>query len=213
MKTTEKSSVKRSPKRGVYDEEAIHSILDSQYLCHVAIVHQGQPVVIPTMYGRSGNSLFLHGASVSRLMTQLEKGEPMSLSVANVSGIVLARSAFHHSLNYESVVVFGTGKLVEDQRKEWALKVISDHLIPGRWEEVREPSAKELKATSVIEIAIDEASAKVRTGPPVDDKPDYDLDIWAGVLPVKQGYDDPISDPVVSKDTPVSSSVIELKKK
>lgn len=212
MKTTERTKVKRSPKRGLYDEESIYRILDQEYLCHVGIIHRGAPVVIPTMYGREGNSLFLHGASVSRLMQELEKGENMCLSVANVSGLVLARSAFHHSLNYESVVVFGKGKLVEEERKEYALKVISDHLIPGRWEEVRLPSVKELKATSVIEVVIEEASAKERTGPPVDDKPDYELDVWAGVLPVDKKYGHPESDEKLKKGISISNSVNQLKK-
>lgn len=210
MNTTQKSKVKRSPKRGIYDQETIFKILDSQFLCHVAIVHKGVPVVIPTMYGRSGDSLYLHGASVSRLMKELEKGEAMSLSVANVSGLVLARSAFHHSLNYESVVVFGTGKLVDDQRKEWALKVISDHLIPGRWEEVRAPSEKELKATSVIEIKIEEASAKARSGAPIDDKPDYELDVWAGEVPLIHRYVTPIPDSQLNDETVISPSVKQL---
>lgn len=212
MKTTERTKVKRSPKRGLYDEESIYRILDQEYLCHVGIIHRGAAVVIPTMYGREGNSLFLHGASVSRLMQELEKGESMCLSVANVSGLVLARSAFHHSLNYESVVVFGKGKLVEEERKEHALKVISDHLIPDRWEEVRLPSVKELKATSVIEVVIEEASAKERTGPPVDDKPDYELDVWAGVLPVDKKYGHPISDEKLKKGISISNSVNQLKK-
>ena len=212
MKPTERTKVKRSPKRGLYDEESIYRLLDQEYMSHVGIIHRGAPVVIPTMFGREGNSLFLHGASVSRLMQELEKGENMCLSVANVSGLVLARSAFHHSLNYESVVVFGKGKLVEEERKEHALKVISDHLIPNRWEEVRAPSAKELKATSVIEVIIEEASAKERTGPPVDDKADYELDVWAGVLPVDKKYGQEIADEKLKEGIPTSNSVNQLKK-
>ena len=211
MNTSNKSKIKRSPKRALYDEASVHAILDQEFMCHVGIVHQGAPVVIPTMYGREGNSLYLHGASVSRLMKELEKGENMCLSVANVSGLVLARSAFHHSLNYESVVVFGKGKLVSEDKKEHALKVISDHLILGRWEEVRSPSANELKATSVIEVIIEEASAKVRTGPPADDKADYKLDIWAGVLPMSKKYATEIHDPELKSPMDVPDSILQLK--
>jgi nitroimidazol reductase NimA-like FMN-containing flavoprotein (pyridoxamine 5'-phosphate oxidase superfamily) len=210
MNTTKKSKVKRAPKRGAYDEQSIYQVLDKEYLCHVGIVHEGVPVVIPTMFGREGNVLYLHGASVSRLMKELEKGENMCLSVANVSGLVLARSAFHHSLNYESVVVFGKGKRVEEERKEHALKVISDHLIPGRWEEVRPPSVNELKATSVIEVTIEEASAKVRKGPVADDKADYELSIWAGLVPVSKAYAQQISDAQLSEGIKTSNSVIQL---
>ena len=180
----EKSKVKRAPKRGIYNSEEIYAILDKSYLCHISLIHKDYPVSIPTMYGRLGDAIYIHGASVSRLVTELEKGLPMSLSVAEVHGLVLARSAFHHSLNYESVVIFGKGKLVEDEEKLMALKAISDQAVPGRWEEARKPNAKELKATKVIKIQIEEASAKRRTGPPIDDKVDYELDIWAGVIPL-----------------------------
>jgi nitroimidazol reductase NimA-like FMN-containing flavoprotein (pyridoxamine 5'-phosphate oxidase superfamily) len=159
------------------------------------------------MYGRDGDKLYIHGASVSRLMTELETGQDVCISVAQVNGLVLARSAFHHSLNYESVVVFGQGKLVPDHRKVEALKAISDHMLPGRWEEVREPSAKELKATKVIEVEIDQASAKVRTGDPSDDKADYELDIWAGVLPMTHGYQPPIADKLMDKDLDLPASI------
>ena len=195
MKKTNRSTVKRVPKRGHYDSKTIHVILDQNHICHVGIVHQGAPVVIPTLYGRSGDQLFVHGASVSRLMTELEGEIELSISVAKTKGLVLARSAFHHSLNYESVVLFGKGSLISNtEEKLHALKSVSDHLIPGRWEEVRQPSAKELKATKVIAIPLEEATAKIRTGGPVDDKADYELDIWAGELPVVEKYGSPIAD-------------------
>lgn len=207
MKRTTRSTVKRVPKRGIYDQKEIHRLLDKQFLCHVGFVHQNTPVVIPTMFGRDQNTIYIHGASVSRLVTELEKGIPVSISVAEVNGLVLARSAFHHSLNYESVVLFGTGTLVEEERKTHALKCISDHLIPFRWEEARQPSPKELKATKVIQIPIDEASAKVRTGGPADDKSDYALPIWAGVIPLVHQLDQPIPDPLMENSLPVPRSV------
>jgi uncharacterized protein len=213
MTPTAKSKIKRVPKRGHYDRETIYKILDESQICHIAFSHNGHPVSIPTIFGRSGDTLYIHGASVSRMIQELEKGLEISLSVAHVDGLVLARSAFHHSMNYRSVVVFGTGRLVADEDKNEALKVISDHLIPGRWEEVRLPNAKELKATKVLEIAIDEASAKIRTGDPVDDEEDYALDIWAGVLPFKNMANTPISDGKLRADIPLSASVINYMQK
>ena len=212
MNQTKKSTVKRAPKRAHYDEKTIFSILDSEQICHVAFIHQGHPVSIPTIYGRAGNKLYIHGATVSRLITTLEKGIDISLSVAHVDGLILARSAFHHSMNYRSVVLFGKAKLLEPQEKYDALKVISDHLISGRWEEVREPNTKELKATNVLEISIDEASAKVRTGGPIDDLEDYDLDIWAGEIPLKVHAFKPIADEKLKPGLTVRKSVLEYLK-
>lgn len=212
MKKTNRSTVKRVPKRGHYDSKTIHTILDQNHICHVGIVHQGAPVVIPTLYGRSGDQLFVHGASVSRLMTELEGEIELSISVAKTKGLVLARSAFHHSLNYESVVLFGKGNLISNtEEKLHALKSVSDHLIPGRWEEVRQPSAKELKATKVIAIPLKEATAKIRTGGPVDDKADYELDIWAGELPVEQKYGSPIADEKLAPEfRKLPKSIVQL---
>lgn len=207
MNNSDRSKVKRAPKRGHYDQKTINEILDSSQICHVAFVHKGYPVSIPTIFGRSGNKLYLHGAATSRLMVDLEKGIDISLSVAHVDGLVLARSAFHHSMNYRSVVVFGKAKLVEDAYKNEALKIISDHLIPQRWEEVRGPNSKELKATKVLEIFIDEASAKIRTGGPLDDKEDYDLDIWAGEIPFKLQAELPIADLKLRDGIEVPNSV------
>ena len=210
MKPTDKSKVKRAPKRGHYDKETIYQILDASQICHIAFVHNGLPVSIPTIFGRSGDKLYIHGATVSRMIVELEKGLDLSLSVAHVDGLVLARSAFHHSMNYRSVVLFGKAKLVPVDQANDALKAISDHLIPGRWEEVREPTVKELKATKVLEISIDEASAKIRTGGPIDDKEDYDLDIWAGVLPFKTIVENPIADEKLKAGLEVPKSVKSL---
>jgi len=207
-----KSKVKRIPKRGFYNRKEIYSFLDTQFLCHVGFVHKGYPVVIPTMYGRDKDVLYIHGAAISRLLTELEKGVAVSISVAQVTGLVLARSAFHHSLNYESVVVFGTGTLVADSDKEKALKIISDNVLKGRWEEVRKPSLKELNATKVIAIKIDEVSGKKRDEGVSDDKTDYDLDVWAGIIPIHEKYGKAIPDSQLKDSIPLSKSIKNLYK-
>jgi len=207
MNQSDKSKVRRAPKRGHYDTKTLNEILDASQICHVAFLHNGYPVSIPTIFGRDGDKLYLHGATTSRLMLDLEKGLDISLSVAHVDGLVLARSAFHHSMNYRSVVLFGKAITVAEENKNHALKVISDHLLPGRWEEVRQPSAKELKATTVLEITMNEASAKIRTGGPLDEKEDYALDVWAGVLPFKLVPQTPIDDEKLREGIQVSASV------
>ena len=211
MPDSTRSTVKRVPKRGIYSREEIYEVLDKEILCHISFIHEGSAVSIPTMYGRRDDQLYIHGASVSRLITELEKQPEVCISVAKVNGLVLARSAFHHSLNYESVVIFGNARLVDDQNEKIeALKCISDNVLEGRWEEVRQPSAKELKATKVISISINKASAKIRTGPPVDDKEDYDLDIWAGIVPIEKRYLKPIDDELLKKGIARSNSLKNL---
>jgi uncharacterized protein len=205
-----KSKIKRIPDRGVYDRETIYRILDEELFCHVGINYNLYPVVIPTLFGRKEDHLYIHGASVSRLITELQKEIDVCISVATLKGYVLARSAFHHSMNYQSVVIFGKGELIPDSGKEEALKIISDHIIPGRWEEVRAPNRKELKATKVIKIHIDEASAKVRTGGPKDEKEDMELDTWAGVLPIMKKYGNPVTDPLMKNDIPFPESLNNL---
>lgn len=211
MASSDKTIVKRAPKRGFYDSETIYKILDNNFICQIAFVHNGYPVIIPTIYGREKDHIYIHGATVSRMLVELEKGFPISLNVTQTDGIVLARSAFHHSLNYQSVTVFGEAILVtnENERNN-ALKIISDQIIPNRWEEVRLPNDKEMKATKVIKIPITEASAKIRTGPPVDDKSDYDLHIWAGVIPLKTIYGTPIPDSVLKEGIKTPKSVTNL---
>lgn len=205
---TDKTKVKRIPKRGHYDFETITSVLDDDFVCQIAFVHEGYPVVIPTIYGRKDKTLYIHGATTSRMLVDLQQGIEMSLNVTLVDGIVLARSGFHHSLNYRSVVVFGKATLVEDsQEKEAALEIVSEQILKGRWKEVRPTKAKELKATTVLKINLDEASAKIRTGGPNDDKEDYELDIWAGVLPIHKVYGEPIPDENRLKDEPLPASV------
>jgi nitroimidazol reductase NimA-like FMN-containing flavoprotein (pyridoxamine 5'-phosphate oxidase superfamily) len=207
---TERTKVKRVPKRGHYEREVIYDILDAHFLCHVAFVHEDYPVVIPTLYGRWEDHLFLHGATSSRMIQALGQGINMSICVTHVDGFVLARSAFHHSMNYRSVVLFGQGRLVPEDEKYGALKVISEHIVPGRWEEVREPDERELKATHVIAIPIHEMSAKIRTGPPADDQPDYDLNVWAGEVPLRLVAGDPVTDPGSQREVSVSGVIERL---
>jgi hypothetical protein len=211
---TNKTKVKRAPKRGYYDTKTIYKILDNDFICQIGFVYDGYPVVIPTIYGRKDDNLYFHGASVSRLLVTLEKGVPISLNVTQTDGIVLARSAFHHSLNYHSVTIFGEAELVIDENERLdALKVVSDQIIPLRWEEARLPNKIELKATKVLKLRIAEASAKIRTGPPKDEKEDYDLDIWAGIIPLKTIYGNPVPDPDLKSGIPIPNSAQALIKK
>jgi uncharacterized protein len=193
---TDRTTLKRLPKRGHFDREIINSILDEGFICHVGFVVDGQPFVIPTGYARVDDQLFIHGSQASRMLKNLSQGIDVCVTVTLVDGLVLARSAFHHSINYRSVVVFGTARLLNDrEEKIAALLALSEHFIKGRWDDVREPTEQELKATSVLAMKLEEASAKIRTGPPLDDEEDYSLPIWAGVIPLKMVASEPISDP------------------
>jgi len=208
MKPTNRTKLRRLPERGSHDLAAIHSILDAAFLAYVGFNVDGQPFVIPTLYGREGDTLYLHGSAASRMMRELESGVPACVTVAIVDGLVLARSAFHHSMNYRSVVAFGAAiKLVNSDEKLRALRVISEHINAGRWAEVREPNEKELKATTVLAFKIDEASAKVRTGGPKDDEEDYALPIWAGVLPLRLSPGEPEPDDRLFPGLAVPASV------
>jgi nitroimidazol reductase NimA-like FMN-containing flavoprotein (pyridoxamine 5'-phosphate oxidase superfamily) len=190
-----RTQVRRLPDRGAYDRETIHAILDEGLVCHVGFVSEGQPFVIPMNYGRDGDRLFLHGSAASRLLRGLEAGWAVCLTVTLLDGLVLARSAFHHSMNFRSVVLFGRATPVSGPaEKVAALRVISEHVIPGRWDEVRPPSDRELAMTMVLEVPIDEASAKIRTGPPKDDPEDLSLPVWAGVLPLETIPSEPLRD-------------------
>lgn len=207
---TPRSTVKRIPKRGHYDRATVHAVLDAGRVCHVGFVVEGQPFVIPTAYGREGDVIYLHGATTSRLLAHLQQGVPACVAVTHLDGVVLARSLFHHSLNYRSAVVFGTARLVEDAaERERALTVISEQLLPGRWAEARQPNAKENKATAVLAISIEEASAKIRAGGPVDDAEDYSLPIWAGVLPMQTCYGLPLPDEQMPLGIAAAASVIQ----
>ena len=192
---TSRTQVKRLPKRGVYDREQIHAILDEGYFCHVGFSIDGQPYVIPTGYARSGELLYIHGSAASRMLRTLDQGIDLCVTVTLVDGFVLARSAFHHSMNYRSVVVLGKATLVTDpDQKREALRCFTNHVVPGRWDEVRQPTDQELKATTVLALPIHEVSAKVRTGPPIDDEEDYLLPIWAGVVPIQTRVGEPMPD-------------------
>ena len=203
-----RTRVRRLPDRGAYDRETIHAILDEGLVCHVAVAVDGQPFVLPMNFGRDGDRLLLHGSAASRLMRALEAGAPACFTVTLLDGLVLARSAFHHSMNFRSVVLLGRARPVEgDVAKLAALRAIAEHLVPGRWEAVRAPDARELAATWVVEVAIEEASAKVRTGPPKDDAEDMGWPVWAGVLPLAVGVGEPVEDvgsggKAVPKDVP-----------
>ncbi len=198
---TDRSTLRRLPKRGVYDRATIHSILDEGLICHVGFVVGGQPYVIPTIHVRVGEELFFHGSPASRMLRAVGQGVEVCVTVTLVDGLVLARSAFHHSMNYRSVVVFGTALPVASaEEKLRVLRALSDHLIKGRWQEVRSPAPNELKGTLVLSLPINEASAKVRTGPPIDDEGDYGLRVWAGVLPLKMAAAEPVADPRLSED-------------
>lgn len=183
---TAKTTLKRLPKRGVFDRAVVNQILDEAFICHVGFVVDGQPFVIPTGYGRIENKLYIHGSAASRMLRSIAEGIEVCVTVTLLDGLVLARTAFHHSFNYRSVMIFGRAVLVEDaQEKMAALKAFTEQVIPGRWEDVRRPHDQEMKATSVLVLPLEEVSAKVRTGPPLDDEEDMDWPVWAGVIPLQ----------------------------
>ncbi|MEP6718476.1 MAG: pyridoxamine 5'-phosphate oxidase family protein [bacterium] len=203
---TERTTLKRLPKRGVYDRELVYAILDEGFICHVGFVADGKPVVIPTGYARVDDQLYIHGSQASRMLRTLKTGIDVCVTVTLIDGLVLARSAFHHSMNYRSVVVFGNATMIEEaDAKLTALRALSEHMVPGRWDEVRGPNEQELKATTVLALPLEEVSAKVRTGPPLDDQEDYALKVWAGVLPLKLVASDPAPDPLHPSDVELPS--------
>ncbi|MGA3027782.1 MAG: pyridoxamine 5'-phosphate oxidase family protein [Bryobacteraceae bacterium] len=192
---TERTQVRRLPKRGVYDKAQVHAILDEGRICHVGFVVDGQPFVVPTGYARCGDRIYIHGSPASRMIRASTADVDVCVTVTLVDGFVLARSAFHHSMNYRSVVVLGKARLVIDpDEKMEALRCFTNHIMAGRWDEVRQPSPAELKATSVLALALEEVSAKVRTGGPVDDEEDYALPVWAGEVPVRAELGEPVAD-------------------
>lgn len=192
---TTRTTLKRSPKRGVYERGVIYSILDEAFICHVGFVMDGQPFVIPTAYARVDDCLLIHGSSVSRMLRALNKSIEICVTVTLLDGLVLARSAFHHSMNYRSVVIFGAASVVQDEgEKQDALLAFTEHIIKGRWADVRPPTSHELKATMVLSLPLDEASAKIRAGDAVDDEADYELNVWAGVLPLSMEAGLPVPD-------------------
>ncbi len=206
---SERTQVKRLPDRGKYDEATIHSILDEAYLAHIGIVEDGQPIVIPVLFARDGDSVLIHGSPASRTLRNAKKdGILVCLTVTLVDGFVIARSGFHHSMNYRSVVVIGEAVPIVDESERWdALDLIVESLVPGQGEMVRPMTTKEVKGTMVLRLPLDEASAKIRTGPPGDDAEDYALPIWAGVIPVTEAYGAPIPDPALEHDIPVPAHI------
>jgi nitroimidazol reductase NimA-like FMN-containing flavoprotein (pyridoxamine 5'-phosphate oxidase superfamily) len=213
IKQTERTRLRRLPKRGVFDRETVHSILDEGMVCHVAFAIDGTPFVIPTGYARIGDRLVIHGSSASRMLRSLAGGIDVCVTVTLLDGLVLARSAFHHSVNYRSVIVFGKATVVDDDtRKMKALEAFTEHVIPGRWSDVRSPNDLELKATTVLSIPIDEASAKVRTGGPVDDEKDYELGVWAGVIPLVLTAGDAVADERLDRGIETPSYVLTYKR-
>jgi len=208
---TPRTTVRRLPTRGVYDAETIAAILDEGFVCHVGFVADGQPFVIPTLHVRVGDALYLHGSQRSRMLGALRAGAPVCVTVTLMDGLVLARSAMHHSMNYRSVVVLGTAEEVKDRgEKLRVLDALVEHVARGRSRETRAPDEGELQATAVVRIPITEASAKVREGPPVDLEEDYALPFWAGVVPLRLEVSPPIADPRLRPETPLSDAVIEL---
>jgi uncharacterized protein len=204
---SERSRIRRAPSRADYDRATIDAILDEALVAHLGFAVDGQPYVIPTLHARSGDTVYVHGSAASRMVRTLAAGTPACLTVTLLDGLVLARSAFHHSMNYRSVVVLGRARLVEgDAERREALRVFTERLVPGRWDEVRPPSRQELKGTRVLALTLDEASAKLRRGGPVDDDEDYALDVWAGVVPLtlERGTPEPderLRDGIVPSDS------------
>lgn len=192
---TSRTRVVREPQRAVYEREEVNRILDEGFICHVGFAVEDQPYVIPTSYGRKDANLYIHGSAASRMLRHMKQELAVCVTVTLLDGIVVARSVFNHSMNYRSVVILGKATLVEDgEEKLAALRVLSEHILPGRWDDARQPNDQELKATSVLRLPIEEFSAKVRTGPPIDDEEDYAFPTWAGVIPLEMRVGSPIND-------------------
>jgi uncharacterized protein len=209
----ERTRVVREPQRGVYDRQAINKILDEAFVCHVGFTVDGQPYVIPTLCARVGDAIYFHGSAASRMLRGASAGLPVCITVTLTDGLVLARSVFNHSMNYRSVVALGKAELVDDpQEKIAALHAFTEKILPGRWNDARQPNEKELKATSVLRLPLTEVSAKVRTGPPEDDAEDYALGVWAGVVPLRLAPGDPIRDEHCDPSIPVPAYAAQYKR-
>lgn len=211
--TTERSRILRVSKNAVYDRDRINAILDEALVCHVGFIDDGHPFVVPMLYARDGDRLYVHGSVASRAILLLGGGVPCCITVTLIDGLVLARSLLHHSMNYRSVVLFAKGRTIGGRRaKNEVLYRLTEGLVPGRWDDARQPSDKELDATGVVEFAIDECSAKVRTGPPGDDESDYALPHWAGVLPLRTVTGAPVADDRLAPGTPVPAYISEYER-
>ena len=210
---SDRTRVVREPQRGVYDCETIYKILDEAFVCHVGFSIDGQPYVIPTLFARVGGALYFHGSAASRMLRNLSERISVCVTVTLVDGFVLARSVFNHSMNYRSVVALGNAVLVDNpQEKLQALYAFTEKILPGRWNEARQPSEKEQKATSILRLPLTEVSAKVRTGPPMDDEPDYALPVWAGVIPVHLAFDSPVRDENCDPAIPTPAYVVHYRR-
>lgn len=211
---SDRTKVKRLPKRGVYDRDNIYTILDEGLICHVGFVVDGQPYVIPTGYARDNDNLIIHGSTASRMLRAIQGGVEVCVTVTLTDAIVLARSAFHHSMNYRSVVVLGRAQIVDDDdAKMHAMYRLVEHIIPGRWDECRQPNDKEMGATTILEIPLAEASAKVRTGPPGDEDEDYALSHWAGLIPFAPEATAPVPDPMLTPGIATPEHVLNYSRK
>ena len=192
---TPRTRIVREPQRAVYDRETAYRILDEGFICHVGFAIEGQPYVIPTSYARNNDLLYIHGSAASRMLRQAATGIPVCVTVTLLDGLVLARSIFNHSMNYRSVVVLGTATAIEDREEKLAaLQALSEHILPGRWKDTRQPNEQELKATSILQLPIEEFSAKVRQGPVIDDEEDYSFPTWAGIIPLSIVPQPPVDD-------------------
>lgn len=210
---SERTRIKRLPERGAYDQATIHAVLDEALICHVGFVHDGYPVVIPTIHARVGDEVYIHGSPASRMLRAMKSGESICVTVTLIDGLVVARAAFHNSMNYRSVVVFGVPRIVDDpEEKEAAMQAVTEHVIPGRWEESRPMTPKEFKGTLIAALPLDEASAKVRTGAPIDDDADYELPIWAGVLPLSLSVGAPQPDTRLVPGVELPGSVVQYRR-
>jgi uncharacterized protein len=212
LSPTPRTTLHRLRERGRSDRSELDAVLDAGLICHLGVVIDGAPVVLPTSYGRIGQTLYLHGSSANRSLL-LAAGQQVCVTITLVDGLVCARAVFHHSMNYRSAVIFGTARLVteaEAEEKLAALRAVTDHLVPGRWDHAREPTRKELAATAVLAVPLDEASVKVRAGGPKDDPEDYDSGIWAGVLPAALAFGPAEPDPALTGDVPVPEHISAL---
>lgn len=204
FKPTAKTKIKRLNKRAHYDRQSTYAVLDAGIVAHVGYVFDGHPYVTSTSYWREGDRLFWHGSSASRMLKTVRGGVPVCVNVSLIDGLVLARSGFHHSVNYRAVMMFGQAEAVTDEAEKLkTLEAFTERLFPGRWAEIRPVTKQELKATMVLSMPIEEAATKIRTGPPVDDEPDYELDVWAGVLPLKVVAGEPVADPRLKAGVPL----------
>jgi uncharacterized protein len=207
LSSTPRTTLRRHRERGMTDRDSLYAVLDAGLVCHLGVVSGGAPMVLPTAYGRDGDTLYLHGSSANGAFGAAD-GQQVCVTVTHLDGLVCARTVFHHSVNYRSAVVFGAATLVRDEDERWqALRVITDHLIPGRWAAARQPTRKEMAATAVLSVPLTEASVKIRTGMPQDDPEEYELDVWAGVLPVAVTFGAPDPDPAMREEIPLPAHI------